>query len=216
DVATVTVDVPAGTHGWVEFPINAVLDSPSAWLYLDADTAARWQCRETALPGRFRIYRGADLRWIRVDGSGMSIRFDPGSGAVEMWKASNVVNGFAHSTKEVSNMWESSPKETVPQWIELKLSRPSKVGAIQCVFDTDLTMPLARQGEARPSVCVRDYTLECWVDGAWKRVVRERDNVQRFRRHRFVQLTTGKIRLTVEATHGAKTARVLEMRVYES
>ena len=32
----------------------------------------------------------------------------------------------------------------------------------------------------------------------------------------FAQVKTDRIRLTVEATHGAKTARLLEMRVYEN
>ena len=133
------------------------------------------------------------------------------------WEAANVINGFAHPTnKKKTNTWQSSPGETLPQWIEVKLKEPSTVGAVQCTFDTDLDRSLASQKEARPAVCVRDYTLECHVNGKWKRMVRVRDNVQRFRRHQFAQVKTDRIRLTVEATHGAKTARVLEMRVYEN
>jgi hypothetical protein len=111
-------------------------------------------------------------------------------------------------------MWESAADSSLPQWIELNLERPSKVRAVQCVFDTDLTMSLPSQREARPAVCVRDYTLEGWVNGGWKRLVRIRDNFQRFRRHEFVSTETDRIRLIVEATHGAVTARVFEMRVY--
>ena len=112
-------------------------------------------------------------------------------------------------------MWESSPKETLPQWIELKLNKPTKVGAIQCTFDTDLDLSLGSQKEALPSVCVRDYTIECYVDGKWKNLLSVRDNFQRFRPHQFAHVKTDRIRLTVEATHGAKTARVLEIRVYK-
>ena len=126
----------------------------------------------------------------------------------------NIVNGFAHPTKEAPNMWESAPGNPLPQWIELKLDRRSTVRAVQCVFDTDLTMSLARQHEARPKVCVRDYTIEGWVNGSWKRLVRVRDNFQRFRRHEFVAVKTDRVRLLAEATHGAETARVIEMRIY--
>ena len=65
-----------------------------------------------------------------------------------------------------------------------------------------------------PPECVRDYTLECRVDGQWTRVARVRDNFQRYRRHQFRQVVADKVRLTVEATNGAKTARVVEIRVY--
>lgn len=133
------------------------------------------------------------------------------------WAAANVINGFSHPAgRKKTNMWQSSPKESLPQWIELKLKEPSTIGAVQCTFDTDLDRSLGHQKEALSSVCVRDYRLEYNVNGQWKRVVRVRDNVQRFRRHQFSQVGTDRIRLTVEATHGAKTARLLEMRIYES
>jgi len=77
-----------------------------------------------------------------------------------------------------------------------------------------LDRSLGHEKEARPAVCVRDYTLECHVNGKWVRVVRERDNFQRYRRHQFKQVVADQVRLTVEATHGAKTARVFEIRVY--
>ena len=130
--------------------------------------------------------------------------------------AENVVNGIARPTLDgKSNMWESDPKQALPQSIELTLEKPSKVGAIQCVFDTDLTVSMPTQRSNRvPEECVRDYTLECRVNGKWVRVVRERDNFQRFRRHQFKQVVADKVRLTVEASNGAKTARVHELRVY--
>ncbi|TWU39803.1 FAD-dependent oxidoreductase [Novipirellula artificiosorum] len=130
--------------------------------------------------------------------------------------ADNVVNGIARPTLDgKTNTWESDSKQSLPQSIELTLEKPSKVGAIQCVFDTDLTVSMPTQRTNRvPEECVRDYTLECRVNGKWQRVVRERDNFQRFRRHQFRQVLADKVRLTVEATNGAETARVVELRVY--
>ncbi len=95
-------------------------------------------------------------------------------------------------------------------------AKQSKVGVIQCVFDTNLSIPLASDTAGVPAECVRDYTLECRVNGEWRPVARVRDNIQRFRRHEFVQRPTDKIRLTVEGTHGLDCARVMEIRAYEN
>ena len=42
----------------------------------------------------------------------------------------------------------------------------------------------------------------------------DRPRFQRFRRQRFDPVTTRKLRLTVESTHGAPFARVFEIRAY--
>ena len=56
-----------------------------------------------------------------------------------------------------SNTWESDPEQPLPQWIELTLAKPARVGMIQCVFDTDLTVSMPTQrGSPFPKECVRD------------------------------------------------------------
>ena len=130
--------------------------------------------------------------------------------------ASNLNNGISRPSFDgkVTNGWESKPSQPLPQWVELKLDRPASIGAIQCTFDTNLEGSHGNRTNPLPKECVRDYTLECKVDGQWVRVARVRDNIQRFRRHAFKQVKTDRVRLTVEATQGAETARVFEMRVY--
>jgi len=219
DVKTVIKEIPAGTNGWVEFPVHAVLASPYAWVCLDSNLAVQWLSGDNR-PGSYRFY-GRDGKWTSVPGSNMSLRLDPDPAPPEApveatFKPENVVNGIARPWIDgTSNAWESDPGQALPQWIELSLPHPARVGAIHCVFDTDLTVSMPTQrGDPFPKACVRDYTLECYVNGGWKRVARVRDNLQRLRRHQFVQVTTDKVRMAVEATHGAKTARVFEMRVY--
>ncbi len=130
-------------------------------------------------------------------------------------EAVNVINGIARPTLDgETNGWESAPGQAFPQWIELLLANPVKVGVVQCVFDTDLTVAFRKESGFYPKVCVRDYDLECYVNGAWKRVVEERGNFQRFRRHAFEAVMTDKVRLVVRSTHGAETARVFEIRLY--
>ncbi|MCF7849419.1 MAG: FAD-dependent oxidoreductase, partial [Kiritimatiellales bacterium] len=216
DVATITRKFSAGAKEWVEFPVNAVVSSPYAWLYLEAVDEVQWCSGAPVRFGSFRIYKGKAPSWTTVEVSSMVLQLNPEPGGAVKWQPANVVNGVARPTLDgKANCWESDPGRALPQWIELTLKRPSKVGAIHCVFDTDLTESLPTQRrDPFPAACVRDYTLECFVNGAWQQVVRTCGNFQRFRRHQFTQITTDKIRLTVEATHGAPTASVFEIRVY--
>jgi hypothetical protein len=215
DVAKIRRTIPAGHKGWVEFSVIATISSPYAWIYLDADAALQWFSGDATRPGSFRFF-GSDQNWTSVQGSAMAIQLDPDLGLEEMWRPVNVINGLARPTLDgQANYWDSDPDQSLPQWIELSMPRPSTVGAIQCVFDTDLTRSLPSQrADPLPAACVRDYTLECYVDGAWKRVALVCDNFQRFRRHEFAPVITDRIRLVVEATHGEATARVIEIRAY--
>lgn len=64
---------------------------------------------------------------------------------------------------------------------------------------------------------VKAYSLEVRVDGAWREVAREADNRVRFRVHSFAKVSTGALRLIVDAVHaGGKSARLYEIRVYDS
>jgi hypothetical protein len=215
DIATITHSVPAGTEGWVKIPVNTVIASPFAWIVLDASPAVQWRSGTGTRSGSFRVYRGGG-RWVNAEGSNMFLTVSPDSEQDGMWAVENIVNGIARPTLDgKTNTWESDPDQALPQQIELKLKEPSEVGMIQCAFDTDLTCSMPDQRwNCYPEYCVRDYTLEVSVNGVWTCVARVRGNFQRFRRHRFPPITAEKIRLTVEATRGAKTARVLELRAY--
>lgn len=219
DIRAVTKDIQAGTEGWVTFPIEKDVATPFAWVFLESASGVAWSAGANR-SGGYRFY-GDGRKWTCVPGSSMALNLDPEQVPMEAtelqtFEPANVLNGIARPWIDgASNTWESEPGQALPQWIELQLKEPATVGAIQCAFDTDLTVSMPNQrGNPFPKECVRDYTLECWVNGAWKRVVRVRDNFQRFRRHQFVQVETDKVRLTVEATHGARTARIFEIRVY--
>ncbi|MFO7904033.1 MAG: hypothetical protein R6U98_15325, partial [Pirellulaceae bacterium] len=57
--------------------------------------------------------------------------------------------------------------------------------------------------------------LDVFQEDQWQSLVTVKDNFQRHRRHHFDPVTADTLRLTVNATHGAKTARVFEIRVYD-
>ena len=144
--------------------------------------------------------------------------FYPGASArvVEQTVAApleNAINGVSRIVGRASNMWCSDPTEPLPQWIELEFPEPVTVNTVQLTFDTDMntshhTIPLVPQS-------VRDYRLS-WSDGTeWHSLAYETGNFQRRRVHRFPSVVAAKLRLTVEATNGDRSARIFEIRAYE-
>lgn len=213
DLATATVKLPAGTAQWVTFPLDAVIPSPCGFVFLEPCAPVHWRQGIARRPKDYRLY-GSGTAWTQVRGGSMSLQFEPDAGMEDRWLAANVVNGVTRPNEDGENCWESDRAQPLPQWIELRLPQPARVGAVQCVFDTDLSTSLPSQRVAFPPVCVRDYAVECFVDGSWQPAVTVRDNFQRLRRHAFEPRTTDRVRLLVTATHGAPTARVYEVRVY--
>ncbi|MGQ9632546.1 MAG: FAD-dependent oxidoreductase [bacterium] len=141
------------------------------------------------------------------------------SSETECHEAVKVINGVSRSTKDDSNMWASDPKAGLPAWIELDLGAPRKVREIHLTFDTNLSQPLtlshsdaftARMVRGPQPQTVRDYT----ISAGSKEIVKATGNYQRKAIHRFDPIETQTIRLNVQATNGAPSARVFEIRVY--
>jgi hypothetical protein len=127
--------------------------------------------------------------------------------------ARNVVNGRSRIVAEEWNMWASDPGKALPQWVELDFGKAVRLNAVPRTFDTELGQRNHNTGDAEQ--CVRDYELSAWNDGHWVRVLKEAGNYQRHRVHRFEAVTTGRLRLTVLATNGDRSARVFEIRAYD-
>jgi hypothetical protein len=101
----------------------------------------------------------------------------------------------------------------MPQWISLDFAAPVLCNTIQCTFDTELDKDLRLSGLV-PKECVKDYRLECKVDGQWQTVAVETGNYMRQRQHRIPSTKAEAVRLTVLATNGDPSARLFEIRVY--
>ena len=216
DVAVQSLELRAGTTQWVEFPVDAPISAPFAWILVEPNEAVKWRYSRLDVPGVSRFFGSGSSRQI-LDDQGMAFDVSPAVpfSVEDAYIPGNVVNGVARTTEEAANFWLSDRDDPLPQWVELTLERPAAVSMIQCVFDTDLSVSLAKQRGTTPGVTVRSYRIQCRVDGRWQTVAADDENVQRWRRHRFEPVTTDKIRLVVDAMHGAPQARVLEMRVYE-
>ena len=125
-----------------------------------------------------------------------------------------MINGISRIRTPETYAWVSDPKEALPQWICLDLKAPTEINSVSVVFDTDLTNPGTCWGIKIPNVplCVKDYEVEVYADGAWKRIASVEGNFMRKRIHTFETLTAERIRVNVLATWGSPSARILEIR----
>ena len=67
----------------------------------------------------------------------------------------------------------------------------------------------------KPKMLVRDYSLWGLVDGKWRKLAEVKGNMKRLQVHRFDAMKLSALNVKVDATWGAKSAHIQEIRVYE-
>lgn len=214
DLAVAKATVPPGTESPVEFSVNCRPKRPFVWVWLPKSEGLTWSLSERAPLGSCRAYGGGDSRsWRVVKGQYHAFYTRPPLLSPADYRADNVVNGVSRIVDKTPNLWASDPSQPMPQWIELGFAGPTRCNTVSLTFDTDMNAPF----HTTPIVpeCVRDYTLSCWKDSQWVALAHETGNFQRRQVHRFPTVTTTKLRLTVLATNGDRSARVFEIRAYE-
>ncbi len=139
------------------------------------------------------------------------------------FSASNIIDGVTRNTADANHLWLSAPDAPLPQWVELTLPEPCTLQEVRLTFDTGLTRPLAftyyehlqaRMIEGPQPETVRDYRIEVANGDAWETLVEVRGNYQRQRVHAFAPRVVRRVRITVDATNGARQAGIFEVRLY--
>lgn len=126
--------------------------------------------------------------------------------------AVNVLSGVTRP--EVgANMWISDPHQPLPQAVTLTWPAPVAVGCVELTFDSELSGWL---WEGTVPLLARDYTVEYLPahGKAWQPWAQVEGNYQRQRAHRRPARPTRALRVTITATHGGRTARLVEVRAY--
>ena len=214
EVATASAVVPAGEEGWVEFKLEREIDVPFAWVWLPTTEGVEWRLMASGPLGACRAYGGgAEGDWTVVKGQFYAFHTDPPLALKAGYDMENLTNGLTRIIEREPNMWASDPTRPLPQWVELRFAEPTEINTVYLTFDTDMnapfhTVPLPRQ-------CVRDYELACDEGEGWKTLAAVKGNFQRRRVHRFEATAMSKLRLIVQATNGAESARVFEVRAYK-
>lgn len=214
DLATAAATVPAGKRSWVKFEFNKEISSPYAWVWLPRQTGVSWALMKNAPRGCHRGFGLSAKGGVQVvKGSQfMSLYTEPLTGDRAEHPARFVNNGIARPTEGATNLWASDPERPLPQWIELAWDQPVALNTVYLAFDTDL----GQRWQETPRVpkCVRDYEIIAQVGGGWRVLSTGKDNFQRRQAHRFESVTTGRLRVNVDATNGDASARIYEIRVY--
>jgi hypothetical protein len=96
--------------------------------------------------------------------------------------------------------------------VELDFGKPTRFSSVYLTFDTDLN----ERSHSTPIVpdCVRDYTLSYSDGSQWRELAAAKGNFQRRAVHRFAPVEAASLRVNIQATNGAKSARIFEVRVY--
>jgi len=215
DLTTAATQVAPGRLAWVKFAIDCTVQQPYVWFWLPKTEGVSWRLMQTAPPTTCRAYGGdgANREWTVVLGQHYACLTDPPTAIACDYRPENVIDGVARIVGTTTHMWASDPAQSLPQWIELAFPQPTQVNTVYLTFDTDMNTrfhdePLVRQ-------CVKDYRLEYRDGSQWHELYHVTDNYQRRRTHRFPAVEVHKLRVSVEATGGDKSARIFEIRAYQ-
>jgi hypothetical protein len=219
DLATASAIVPVNSEGWVHFDLNVDVEGGHLYyLHTTAHAGIFWKlfvednenllhrCPVGVAPAELP----GSLYWRPFrEGKSFCMQFQP---EVRPFAGQNVVQG-SNRPDRWTNLWQSAPGATLPQSLELAWDTPQRFNRMEICFDTNMNrrvrLPLFRYPE-----CVKDYRIECRVNGTWTTLHEEHDNYQRRRVHNFDAVNADQLWLTVLATNGVPEARVYEVRVY--
>ena len=119
---------------------------------------------------------------------------------------------YAAANGSCTHAWRSDPEKPLPQWIQLDFPRPVTANEVRIVFDSGLTFGGVMW--PKPKMLVKDYSLWGLADGKWLRLAEVKDNVKRLQIHRLGAQAVSAVKVQVEATWGAPSAHIQEIRVY--
>jgi hypothetical protein len=212
DLAAGRATLAPQQRAWVRFPINGVIDQPYLWVWLPKTPGVSWYLTSAAPNDTCRAYGGGGGRNWTVVNQSYAFCVDPPLAFQTDIRPENVINGVTRTVDATSNLWASDPNQPMPQWIELTFDSPVNLNTVYLTFDTDLDSRFG--GSALSPRCVRDYALTAFDGAQWREVAKVTDNYQRRRAHMCGAASLTKLRLTVQATHGDRSARVFEVRAY--
>ncbi len=209
--ATIEATVPPGATTAVTFtpaaPL-AVTPMQPVVLVLEPLPEVAWALSEQEPPGTQAARWDADLghwRWLHgtlvVSPTPESAPFGP----------DNVRSGVTRPERG-PNLWISDPAQPLPQALTLTWPAPIALRQAELTFDSQLS---GWVWEGTVPTIARDYTVSLQdLQGVWHDVVTVTGNFQRRCIHAFPTQTMTALRVTITATNGARTARIVEVRAY--
>jgi hypothetical protein len=212
--------VPPMSEGWVKIdmhiPVTPDIKHPTGRLelWIDATDGISWRFLSNLSFYDTYGYQNEKGEWVKRGNANFAISVDEPIEEKADCSPENVINGISRIRSSNVYEWVSDPNEAMPQWIALTLDAPTDINSVSVVFDTDMTNPGTCWGIKIPEVpfCVKDYEVEVFANGEWKKVASVESNFMRKRIHSFETLKAEKIRVNVLSTWGDKSARIIEIR----
>jgi hypothetical protein len=209
-----------GAKDWASFNMNARVEPRRIfWLRVEGAPGVFWHMNRWAYPG-FCVAKLSEENWQFAHVRGwrnLAVRVSPAS---HPFGPENVNQGAARP-ETWPNLWISDPAQPLPQWLELRWPKPQRFSRVQLAFDTDLSRTYWGMAAAfRAPECAKDFSLAvpgkepCEGSKPSQGFVTVKGNYQRLRVVEFPPLSADRLRLIVESTHAAPSARIYDLRVY--
>lgn len=208
--AVLEATVPPGETNVTFASATPITVDPMQPVVLVPEPAAdiAWVLSQQEPPGTQAARWDNDLGYWRWIHGTLAVAVTPASAP---YGPEQVISGVTRPERG-TNLWVSDPRVPLPQAVTLAWPAPVSAGQIELTFDSQLSGWL---WEGQMPTIARDYTVAvCDADAVWRDVVTARGNFQRRRVHRFAETSVTAVRVTVTATWGAKTARLVEVRLY--
>ncbi len=136
------------------------------------------------------------------------------------YTADKVIDGYVRPYAG-PHIWVSEPiGEGRSEWIEVHLAEQASVSEIHLTFNDDVNEDLINLHHHETPFAVipelvKDYDVEAFVGGEWRKLAQEQGNRRRKRVHRLAAaVLTDRVRLVVHQTNGSERAELVELRVY--
>lgn len=230
------VAVPAGDWSWVKVQTNFIPTSASNVVFvLKKNPDIEVLVGEPLPAGVLMLVHGQDaddanvdvgedqllLDWPTKPLRGKTIAFSTRAAASQVFAPEQATSGFNRPFGG-PNMWVSREDDAQP-WLQLSWNEPVQANQVRVVLDDNVDLSLNNlhhhrsPHEIQPEL-LRDYSLEVLRDGAdsWTQIAAVAENRTRQQVHSIAgQQPFRALRLVVKATNGARSARVVQLRVQQ-
>ncbi|MGB3329073.1 MAG: hypothetical protein WBA46_08980, partial [Thermomicrobiales bacterium] len=210
-LATLSTSLPAGAMEATFTPETPIACEPGrpVVIVIGAMPEVTWAVSWQEPPGTQAARWDDELGYWRWQHGTLGFTLDPVS---RPFGPESVLSGVTRP-EESANLWISDPSQPLPQALELAWPDPVDIARVELTFDSQLSGWLWEG--AFPTIPT-DYeiAIQASPDSEWQAVASITGNVQRHRIHTFATHRAARLRITIRATNGGKTARIVEVRAY--
>lgn len=209
-VAKSSVTVPGGKSGWAVVNIQRELPEGYYFVWLPKTAGISWTLFSQQVTNTSRAYRSPGGKWTTMPQT-YAFRLSPGDQpgiklatevdqSQQLFAPENVIDGFARAIRGIPHSWRPDPQQPLPQWVELRFSRPVKFNTVHVSFQSKLMR-------------ADDFDIQVGQNQSWTTVLEVRDNFDRRRVLTFPAVTSDRLRIVIRRAQ--PDMGICEIRVYD-